>query len=75
MTPAQKYAAIIASIDFDTNYHAVMMQSRYSALESVKTGKYADFVVLNKNLYSDETLLSDDLVQTAIINGRIVYEK
>lgn len=35
MAPTQKYAAIIAGIDLDMIYHAVMKQSRRGAPESV----------------------------------------
>jgi len=35
MAPTQKYAAIMAGIDLDMIYHAVMKQSRYGAPESV----------------------------------------
>lgn len=42
---------------------------------SIEIGKYADFVVMDKNQYDDETTLSDELVQMTIMNGKIVYEK
>lgn len=42
---------------------------------SIEVGKYADFVVLNKNPYDEETVLSDDLVQMTVVDGRIVYER
>jgi len=35
MAPTQKYAAIMAGIDLDMIYHAVMKQSRFGAPESL----------------------------------------
>ena len=42
---------------------------------SIAVGKYADFVVLNDNPYTDECEISDELVLMTMVNGDIVYEK
>ncbi|WP_411843727.1 amidohydrolase [Salinicoccus sp. HZC-1] len=42
---------------------------------SVETGKYADFVILNDNPFDEDAQLSDDLVETTIVGGEVVFKK
>ena len=42
---------------------------------SITVGKYADFVVLDDNPFTDGCELSDELVLMTMVNGDIVYEK
>ena len=45
-------------------------------IKKIETGKYADFVVLEKDLYETDPLdIMDVSVEMTVVNGEIVYTR